>query len=64
MIITGVERFRWHDGYRVLDGYGHYSDEKNKGSPTCASIHPRSTAPEDIAAAAANAAIKRIAGQA
>lgn len=60
MIITGAERFKWADGYRVLSGYGHYSDEKNKGSPTCRSIELHSPDPEDAAAVAANAAIKRI----
>ncbi len=62
MIINGVERFKWDDRYRVLDGYGEYSDKGNKGSPRLVYISPYSLDPRDIAASAANKAINKIIG--
>jgi hypothetical protein len=62
MIINGVERYGWKDGYRVLEGYGSYENNSNKGGPACRSLSEHSLDPKDVAAAAANKASRRMVG--
>jgi len=60
VIINGVERFEWQDGYYVLDGYGYYVDSENKGSPMYKRINLADAGPAAVAARAANRAIKKM----